>query len=105
MTKFSASMTRSKWSLMVREPPPVNCKTLLTPILSDGRQAREVAKDIGDKVQVVIDGARGLSSQRLNPYNTYSFRHPESKSSGTGIKFGHSTDCQRNRRDQVFVSC
>ena len=58
---------------------------------------------VDDKVQVVIDGARSLSSQRLKPSNTYPFRHSESKNSGTGIKIGHSTDCQRHRRDQVFV--
>ena len=58
---------------------------------------------VDDKVQVVIDGARGLPSQTLKPPNTYTIRHSESKSSGTGIKIGHSTDCQRHRRDQVFV--
>ena len=88
---------------MVREPRPANCKTLLTDILSDGRQARELAKDIGDNVQVVVDGAQGLFSQRLKPHNTYYSRHSESKNSGTRIKIGHSTGCQRHRRDQVFV--
>ena len=58
---------------------------------------------VDDKVQVVIDGARSLSSQRLKPSDTYPFRHSESKNSGTGIKIGHSADCQRHRRDQVFV--
>ena len=83
---------------------PGNRKCMLMPILSDGRQARVVAKDIGDMVQVVIDGARGLSSQRLKPSNTYTFRHSERKSSGTGIKIGHPTDCQRHRQGQVFVA-
>ena len=58
---------------------------------------------VDDKVQVVIDGARSLSSQRLKPSDTYPFRHSESKNSGTGNKIGHSADCQRHRRDQVFV--
>ena len=87
---------------MVREPRPVDCKTLLTPVLSDGRQARVVAKDIGDKVQVVIDGARGLSSKLssqklIKSSNTYTFRHSESECSSTRIKIGHSTDRQRHR--------
>ena len=34
-------------------------------ILSDGKQAKVAAKDIGDKVQVVIDGALGLSTRLL----------------------------------------
>ena len=60
---------------MVRRPCPVDCKTLLTSIHSDGKQARVAAKDIGDKVQcvdekvqVVIDGARGLSISILIPF-------------------------------------
>ena len=71
---------------MVREPPPVNFKTLLMPILSDGRQAREVAKDIGDKVQVVIDGARGLSCRLSIPLSIYTFRRQASK-------IGYATGC------------
>ena len=71
MTKCNTLMTRSKWSLTVRETFPVDCQTSLTSGLSDGKQARFAAKDIGDKVadmgvkvgcvddkvQVVIDGA------------------------------------------------
>ena len=70
MTKCNALMTRSKWSLTVREDCPVDYRALLTPILSDGKQARVLAKDIGDevkcvdeKVQVAIDGTRGKSIQ------------------------------------------
>ena len=76
MTKCSALMTKYKWSLKVREACPVNCQTFLTSRLSDGKQARVAAKGIGDKVadvgvkvecvddklQVVIDGARGVQS-------------------------------------------
>ena len=64
-------MIKSKWSLTVREAFPVDRQMILTSILSDGRQVRVVAKDIGDKVaevgvkvehiddkvQVVLDGA------------------------------------------------
>ena len=71
-------------------------------MLSDGKQAKVVAKDIGDrvqcvdeKVQAVIDGARGLSIQLLNPFNVNTFRQQASESSGTGNKIGHSTGCQR----------
>ena len=35
---------------MVREASLVDFQTLLTSILSDGKQARVAAKDIGDKV-------------------------------------------------------
>ena len=63
-------MTKSKWSSTVREAYPVDCQTFLTSIISDGKQA---AKDIGDKVaevgdevQVVIDGAQGLSGRWSN---------------------------------------
>ena len=69
-------MTRSKWSLTVREACPVDCQNILTYRLSDGKQARVAAKDIGDKVadmgvkveclddkvQVVIGGTRGVQS-------------------------------------------
>ena len=60
-------------------------------MLSDGKQARVSAKDIGDKVQcvdekvqVVIDGARALSCRLLNTYNFYTFRWQASKSRGEG---------------------
>ena len=65
----SVLMTMSEWSSTVREAFPIS-QTILTFILSDGKQARIAAKDIGDKVaevgakvecvddkvQVVIDG-------------------------------------------------
>jgi hypothetical protein len=89
---------------MVCEACPVNCTNPLTSILSDGRQARVAAKDIDDKVQVVIDGARRLSGQLLNPSNIYTFRQQASKTSGTGNKIGYSTGGQRRRRNQVFVA-
>jgi hypothetical protein len=100
-------------------------ETILTPPLSDGKQARVVAKEIGDnvadvgikvesvgdtvrcvdgKVQLVIDGARGLSSQWLKPANIHNFRQHASKSGGTGNKISHSTGGQRHRRNKVFVS-
>ena len=62
MIKCNALMTRSKWSLTVREVCPVDCHTILKSRLPDGQQARVAAKDIGDKVQVVIDGERGVQS-------------------------------------------
>ena len=69
-------MKRFKWRSTVRVACLVNCQTFLTSLLSDGKQARLVAKNIGDKVadvgvkvegvddkvQVVIDGARGVQS-------------------------------------------
>ena len=61
---------------MVRDACPVGSRNILTYRLSDGKQARVVAKDIGDKVadvgvkvecvddkvQLVIDGAQGVQS-------------------------------------------
>ena len=68
-------------------------------MLSDGKQA---SKEIGDKVkcadeqvQVVIDGAQGLSSRLLNPSKVNTFRQQASESSGTGNKIDHPTSCQR----------
>ena len=56
-------------------------KTFLIFLLSDGKQARVVAKEIsgkvvevGDKVQVVIDGARGLPYRLSNLSNVYYLR-------------------------------
>ena len=55
---------------MVREACVFDCERLPTSILSDGKQAKVAAKDIGDKVQcvdekvqVVIDGAPPLSGR------------------------------------------
>ena len=76
MTKCIALMIRSKWSLTVREACPVDCQSILTYGLSDGKQARVAAKDISDKVadmgvkveclddkvQVVVDGTQGVQS-------------------------------------------
>ena len=68
----------------------IQSKTLLTVVLSDGKQAKVVAKEIGDriesvgdkvegvgdkvlcvdnKIQMAIDGARVLSSQLLDQSN------------------------------------
>jgi hypothetical protein len=51
---------------------------------------------VDEKVQVVIDGARGLSRRLLNQPNICTFRRQASKSSGTGNKFGYSTGGQRH---------
>ena len=74
----------------------------ITYMLSDGKQARVAAKEIGDKVsdvgvkiqdkvqcvdqkvQVVIDGARGLSGRLSSHSNIYAFRRQASKGSGEG---------------------
>ena len=41
-------------------------------------------EEVGDKVQVVIDGARGLSCRLSNTSNFYAFRRQASKSRGEG---------------------
>ena len=101
MTKSKALTKRSKLSLTVREACPVDCQAHLTSILSDGEQAKVTAKEMGDKVtcvdekvQVIIDGARGLSIQWLKPSNVCTFRRQTGKSSGTRNKLGYSTSGQ-----------
>ena len=105
MARWWKWVTKSKWSSTVREAYPIDCQTFLTSIISDGKQA---AKDIGDKVaevgvdlqcvdekvQVVIDGARGLFSQWLEPSNTHTSRQQTNKSCGAGNQIGNSTSCQ-----------
>ena len=91
--------------------PSSQLKTLLTYLLSDGKQARVAAKEISnkvsdvgvkiedvgqdvgeklqcvdDKVQVVIDGARGFSGRLSNDSDIYTFRRQASKGSGEGHK-------------------
>ena len=41
-------------------------------------------EEIGDKVQVVVDGARGLSGRMSNHSNIYTFRRQTSKRSDEG---------------------
>src|ERR1700761_2326264 len=60
-------------------------------------------EDIGDKVQVVIDGARGLSSQSLILSNMYIHRRRAGKRGSEGSKLDCSTDGKWGRRNQVFV--
>ena len=57
---------------------------------------------VDDKVQVVIDGARGVQSV-AEPSNVHSFRRKASKSGSTRNKPGRSTGGQRHRSNQVFV--
>jgi methyl-accepting chemotaxis protein len=66
--------------------------------------------DMGDKmvhvdenIQVVINGARGMSTQLQIPDNIYACRRHASKSSHAGSKFDHSTDSTRRGRNQMSV--
>ena len=84
-------------------------KAFLTYMLPDGKEARVAVKEISDKVsdvgmriedlgqdvgdklqcvdemvQVVLDGARGLSGRSSNHSNIYTFRRQASKGSGEG---------------------
>ena len=43
-------------------------------------------EEVGDKVQVVIDGTRALSCRLSNTLNVYNFRRQASKSRGEGHK-------------------
>ena len=58
---------------------------------------------VDEKVQVVIDGALGLSTQLLIPSKVYTLRRQASKRRGEGNKINRSTDGNRHRRSQVFV--
>jgi methyl-accepting chemotaxis protein len=68
--------------------------------------------DMGDKmvhvdenIQVVINGARGMSTQLQISDNTYACRRHASKSSHAGSKIDRSTDGTRRGRNQMFVIC
>ena len=58
---------------------------------------------IHEKVQVVIDRARGLSPHSLIPSNIFAFRGQASRRRGEGNEIDCSTDGNRHRRSQVFV--
>ena len=58
---------------------------------------------VDEKVQVIIDGARRLSTQSLIPSKIYTFRRQASKRRGEGNKIHRSTDGNCHRRSQVFV--
>ena len=80
-----------EWLLTVSDTCLVDRQTLLTSILSDGKQAKVATKEIGDKVQsvdekvqVVIDGARVLPGRLSNLSNVYTFRRQTSKSCREG---------------------
>ena len=57
----------------------------ITHSIRDGiKNEDDKAEDVGDKVPMVIDGARGFSGRFSNPFNVYTFRRQASKSSGVG---------------------
>jgi len=56
-----------------------------------------------ENVQIVIDGARGVSSQPPIPSNIFIFRRQGGKSGGEGSKINYPTDSKQRRRNQVFV--
>ena len=49
---------------------------------------------VDEKVQVVIDGARGLPNQPPITSDIYTFRRKRSQSVGKGSKINHTTDCE-----------
>jgi hypothetical protein len=59
---------------------------------------------VDGKVQVVIDGARGGSNQLPISSNMYTSRKQAGKRGGERSKLEHSTDGERHRRNQVFVT-
>ena len=70
----------------------------------------EKVEDLGDnvhrvdeKVQVVIDRARGLSPHSLIPSEIYTFRRKASKRRGKGNQIACTTSGKQRRRSQVFV--
>ena len=64
----------------------------------------KISRNVDGKVQVVIDGARGVSSQSLIPSIIYVFRRQASKRRSEGNKINYSTDGKWHRRNQVFVT-
>ena len=67
-------------------------------------RVEDKVEDIGGKVQVVVDGARALSSRPLIASDMYSFRRQASKRRGEGSKIDSSTDRKPHRRNGVFVT-
>jgi hypothetical protein len=59
---------------------------------------------VDERVRVVIDGARGVSTQPPIPSNIVAFRRQGSKSSSAGSKIDYSTGGEWDRRSQVFVT-
>ena len=52
-----------------------------------------------ENVQIVIDGARGVSSQPPIPSNILTFRRKEGKSGDEGNKINYPTDGKQRRRN------
>ena len=63
----------------------VDRQTLLTSILPDGKQAKVATKEIGDKVQVVIDGARAQSG-RVDCQTLLTSIHSDGKQARVAVK-------------------
>ena len=75
------------------EPCLVDCQTLLTYILSDGKQAKVATKEIGDKVQVLIDGARA-ESDRVDCQTLLTSIHSDGKQARVAAKdIGDKVQC------------
>ena len=60
-------------------------------------------QSVDEKVQVVIDGARGLSSHLSIPSYTCAFRRKRGESGGEGSKINYTTDRKQCRPNYVFV--
>jgi hypothetical protein len=64
----------------------------------------DIVHCVDEKVQIVIDGTRSLSSRLLKPSNIYTFRQQASKSRGERSELDYSSGGQRHRRNQVSVT-
>ena len=76
----------------------------LAEVLRITHNVRDELQCVDEKVQVIIDGARVVSTQPPIRSNVYNFRRQGSKSSSAGSKIDYSKGGKRDRRSQVYVT-
>ncbi len=69
----------------------------LAEVLRITHDVRDDVKVVDGKVQEVIDGARGVSSQSPILSNTYTFRQQRGKSGGEGSNINYPADGKQRR--------
>ncbi|KAH8986972.1 hypothetical protein EDB86DRAFT_2214390 [Lactarius hatsudake] len=69
----------------------------LAEVLKVTRNVRDEVKVVDGKVQVVIDGERGVSNQSPIPTNIHSLRQQRGKSGGEGSNINYSADSKQYR--------
>ena len=76
----------------------------LAEVLRNTDIIRDGVKCVNESLQVIIDGAWGMSNQPPIPSNIVTFRRQGSKSGSAGNKIDDTRNGKRDRRSQVFVT-